>query len=59
VTGGRARAASEPAEQPPIPTPGRAHEALECRGRVREIYGLDFFDERQALAAIRALLVER
>ena len=38
--------------------PARLH-LVDARGRVREIYSLDFFDERQAAADIRALLAER
>jgi len=41
-----------------IDHPARLH-LVDAHGRVREIYSLDFFDERQALADIQALLAER
>jgi protein SCO1/2 len=41
-----------------IDHPARLH-LIDARGRVREIYALEFFDERQALVDIRALLRQR
>jgi cytochrome oxidase Cu insertion factor (SCO1/SenC/PrrC family) len=40
-----------------IDHPARLH-LIDARGRVREIYSLAFFDERQALLDIQALLRE-
>jgi protein SCO1/2 len=48
---------TRPAPDGSIDHPARLY-LIDARGRVREIYGLAFFDERQAYLDIRALLAE-
>ena len=48
---------TRPGKSGDLDHPARVH-LVDGRGRVREIYSLEFFDERQAELDIRALLRE-